>query len=115
MIGHVRRVAFGHVASVKGVLEIVRDEIARLEQQVGVVRGAALHVVGGGAPGRVLGARPVQFGQDLAAELVDRGGDAGVDVGPGLGGVGGGVLVEAFVVVARVFGVVGRGLVFGRE
>lgn len=72
----------GVIAVVKGMLEVVCDEIAGLEQQVYVIRCSAFHAVRGRDPGRVLWRGPVQLGDDLAAQLFNCRLDSLVDVAP---------------------------------
>ena len=73
----------------KRMLEVMRDEITRFEQEVDVVWRAAFGVVGRADPGRVLGGGPVEFRGDAPAEEGDGGADLGVDGGPLEGGVAG--------------------------
>ena len=49
------RVAVVVNAAVKGLLEVVRDEVRGFEEEVDVVGGAAFHVVGGVDPRCVFG------------------------------------------------------------
>lgn len=58
-------------AAVEGVVQIVRDEVAALQQEVDVVGATAFEGVGRADPGGVLGGGPVEFRDDGAAELVD--------------------------------------------
>lgn len=68
VIDFIRRVGN---AVVEWVVQVVGNEVAAFEEEVNVVRGAALCIVCGGHEGCVFGCAPVQFRGDLA-EFFDR-------------------------------------------
>lgn len=69
-------------AIVVGVFEVVGDKVGALQQQINVARKSALHTVGSGDPGSILGSGPVQLGDDLASELSDGILDGTMNVAP---------------------------------
>lgn len=82
----VRQVAIGLVwyigdAVVKGVVEIVGDEVTAFEEEVYIVCRAALCIVCGGHEGCVFGCAPVQFRGDFA-EFFNRVLYLGMYIGP---------------------------------
>lgn len=101
----VRHVGLVH-AAVKGMLEVVGDEVAGLEEEVDVVGRPTFQVVGGCDPGRVLRSGPVQLRHDFAPQFGNRGANSLVDVGPRFRGIFFVVLIlkPAVLVVGGVFG-----------
>lgn len=70
------------------MLQVMRDEVAALQEQVDVVGGAALQVVGRGHECGVLGRAPVQLRRHFAPKFGDRLLDLVVDLPPLRGRVG---------------------------
>jgi hypothetical protein len=75
-----RRLVFS--AIIKGMLEIVCDKVGALEEQIDIAGESALHTVGSGDPGGILGSGPVQLGDNLTTKLCDGVLDGSVDVAP---------------------------------
>lgn len=67
---------------IKGMLEIVCDKVGALQKQVDVAGESALHTVGSGDPGGILGSGPIQLGDNLTTKLCDGVLDGSVDVAP---------------------------------
>ena len=74
-------------AAIESVLEVVSNEIARLQKQIDVVGGLTCHVVGGRDPGGVLWRRPIQLRHNFATEVLNGRGDGVVKVSPLCSGI----------------------------
>jgi hypothetical protein len=64
------------------MFEIMSNKVGALEEQVDIAGKPALHAVGGGDPGSILGSGPVQLGDNLTTKLSDCVLDGAMDVAP---------------------------------